>query len=249
MFDQGSFLQSAQNRPTKPSENNPTSTTTKTIICSTCLFSFVRRTGFGFLEIQPLSVHLLCLCRNLGCINRIYVICNNVHQESNTAITGACANIKQTCWGTCHGHGRQVTVPFFLNSRLIFLSLSIVFMNVCFSTLLQMVCNTNFANHLTCWTFFKCMCFFVELFNTQSFRDFLVLTLTFVIASEEKKLRFACFVFLSWSSFSFLFGLALSCVYLQSGKMWCDVMQCNIWGNLSILPLLYSMWIKMEVLA
>lgn len=77
-------------------------------------------------------------------------------------------------------------VPFFLNSHLIFLSLSIVFMNVCFSTLLQMVCSTSFANHLTCWTFFKCMCFFIELFNTQGFCDFLVLTLTFIIASEKK---------------------------------------------------------------
>lgn len=88
-------------------------------------------------------------------------------------------------------------VPFFLNSRLIFLSLSIVLMNVCFSTLSQKVCSTSFANHLTCWTFFKCMHFFIELFNTQSCLDFLVLTLTFIIASEEKKLCFACFVFLS----------------------------------------------------
>lgn len=110
-------------------------------------------------------------------------------------------------------------VPFFLNSHLIFLSLSIVFMNVCFSSLSQIICNTSFANHLTCWTFFKCMCFFIELFNTQSFLDFLVPTLTFIIASEEKRLCFACFVFLSRSSFSFLFGLALSCVYLQSSKM------------------------------
>lgn len=77
-------------------------------------------------------------------------------------------------------------VPFFLNSHLIFLSLSIVFMNVCFSTLSQIICNTSFANDLTCWTFFKCMCFFIELFNTQSCLDFLVLTLTFIIASEEK---------------------------------------------------------------
>lgn len=103
-----------------------------------------------------------------------------------TQITGACANRKQKCWDICHGGGKQVMVPFFLNSYLIFLSLSIVFMNVSFSTLSQMVCNTSFANHLTCWTSFKCMCFFIELFNTQSFQDFLVLTLTFIIASEEK---------------------------------------------------------------
>lgn len=77
-------------------------------------------------------------------------------------------------------------VPFFYNSHMIFFSLSIVFMNVCFSTLSQMVCNTSSANHLTCWTFFKCMCFLIELFNTQSFLDFLVLTLNFIIASEEK---------------------------------------------------------------
>ena len=30
------------------------------------------------------------------------------------------------------------------------------------------------------------MHFFIELFNTQSFLDFLVLTLTIIIASEEK---------------------------------------------------------------
>lgn len=127
-----------------------------------------------------------CVCVEIQAVNRIYVIPNNIHQESNTASTGACANRKQKCWGICHGGGRQVMVPFFYNSHMIFFSLSIVFMNVCFSTLSQMVCNTSFANHLTCWTFFKCMCFFIELFNTQSFLDFLVLTLTFIIASEEK---------------------------------------------------------------
>lgn len=134
-----------------------------------------------------------CVCAEIRAINRIYVISNNIHQENNTGIKGACANIKQKCWGICHGCGRQVMVPFFLNSYLIFLSLSIVFMNVCFSSLSQMICNTSFANHLTCWTFFKCMCFFIELFNTQSFLDFLVPTLTFIIASEEKNLCFACF--------------------------------------------------------
>lgn len=87
---------------------------------------------------------------------------------------------------TCHGCGRQATVPFFLNSHLFFLSLSVVFTNVWFSILSQIVCNTNFANHLTCRTLFKCMHFFIELFNTRSFLDFLVLTLTFIIASEEK---------------------------------------------------------------
>lgn len=107
-------------------------------------------------------------------------------RKRNTAIAGACANVKQKVQGTCHGGGRQAMVPFFLNSRLIFLSLSVVFTNVWFSTLSQIVCNTDFANRLTCQTFFKCMHFFIELFNTESFLDFLVLTLTFIIASEEK---------------------------------------------------------------
>lgn len=87
-------------------------------------------------------------------------------------------------------------------------------MNVCFSALSQMVCNTSFANHLTCWTLFKCMCFFIGLFNTQSFLDFLVLTLTFIIASEEN--NYALHVLYFYSDLPSVF---LSYVYLQSSKM------------------------------
>lgn len=82
---------------------------------------------------------------------------------------------KQKCQGTCHGCGRQALVPFLflIKVRLIFFSLSVVFTNVCFSTLSQIVCSTNFANQPNLLYFLKCMHFFIELLNITKQRAFL----------------------------------------------------------------------------